>query len=61
MFDDMDDDDLTYLLAEKDISEEENRRREREQRTRRMTVSEVSFSDFPFVTLSYTQHYYATN
>ena len=39
----MDDDDLTDLLAEKEISEEENKRREREQRTRRMTVSEVSF------------------
>ncbi|XP_058794046.1 piezo-type mechanosensitive ion channel component isoform X2 [Phymastichus coffea] len=41
MFDDMDDDDLTDLFPEKDISEEENRRREREQRTRRMTVSEL--------------------
>ncbi|XP_016841730.1 piezo-type mechanosensitive ion channel component isoform X3 [Nasonia vitripennis] len=41
MFDDMDDDDLTDLQPEKDILEEENQRREREQRTRRMTISEL--------------------
>lgn len=42
MFDDMDDDDLTDLFPEKEIFEEENRRRGPEQRTRRMTISEVS-------------------
>jgi hypothetical protein len=43
MFDDMDDDDLTDLLNEKDISENESRQREREQQNSRMTVTEVSF------------------
>lgn len=43
MFDDLDDDDVTDLIPESEIErKEKERRREHEQKGRRMTVSEVS-------------------
>lgn len=42
MFDDLDDDDVTDLVPDSEVEKKEKKRfREKEQRQRRMTVSEV--------------------
>ena len=44
MFDDLDeDDDVTDIIPSTETAEEKHKRRVEEQRTRRMTVSEVNF------------------